>query len=984
MNVSTVDSVEIGECRLTPYSITKQFFTKVWINEAVEVKVMLDSGSAGNFISPRSADAFGLIRQPRDTPLSVTHFQGKTIGVVTEQVTCTMRKGTHVEQITLDVVPLGKHAIIIGMPWLQVHNPHLDWVTRKVTFGSEYCKENCIGFSEEDTEELEIMEISVVSEQEKSSIPEDYHDLLETFDIERAQSMPKSRGVFDFKIDLTPGAELPRPAKPYHLTPAQMDKARSQLRELEEAGMIAPSDSPMAAPLFFVPKKDGGHQMCIDYHKLNAITVRDAYPLPNMEALLEAARGSKVFSKFDLRSAYNMFPIRREDRWKMGFVTPWGLYEFNVMHYGFVNAPPCLQRYMDHILVPLIYQQPAQVTVYMDDIGSFAKDTEEAVCLNRQILQTLGRVGLYCKASKCDFHKDEIELLGVTVNGKGFRLEEKKVMDVRDWPVPTNLKEMKGFIGFCNFYRRFLKNFSMVARPLHDLDKRDKPWEWGPEQQRAFDDLKELISSEPCLAHADLNKTFQMETDASNFAYGAALTQKQEDGKYHPVGFMSKSMVPAERNYDAYDREALGIVKPLQHWRYWLEGTQKPIEIITDHKNLLSSFNDKPTPSKRHLRWLKILRQYNYVVGYRPGSKNTVADILSRRADHYPPNGEESECTNPFPEEKILPLEELESATMDAETAWEHGLLCLIDSDTKFLEEIESLVMETDPKGEEGRIWVPPLNDLRRRIVELYHDTPLTGHLGITGTYELVTRGYMWEGIHDYITKYVTFCSTCIRAKKWNYKLHGTLKPLPIPEGPWQWTESDHIVKLPKSKGYDSIYVVVDRFTKMAHFIPTTEKASEDDLIDLHMRNVWKLHGMPLIHSTDRHGNFTSKYIWKMFKALGIEQRFSTAYHPQTQGQVENLNGWLETYLRMFCDHQKRNWASLLHTAEFAWNNHHHSSLGMTPFYANSGMHPTTTDVPSMGQTDTVGRITRIHESRELAKALLVKAQEEQKVTYDR
>jgi hypothetical protein len=228
-----------------------------------------------------------------------------------------------------------------------------------------------------------------------------------------------------------------------------------------------------------------------------------------------------------------------------------------------------------------------------------------------------------------------------------------------------------------------------------------------------------------------------------------------------------------------------------------------------------------------------------------------VADILSRRADHYPPNGEETKRTNLFLEDRILPIEELESANVDIEMAWEQGLLCLIDSDAKFLEEIEALVTETDPKGEDGRIWVPPLNDLRRRIVELYHDTPLMGHLGIMGTYELVTRGYTWEGIHNYIMKYVTFCSTCIRAKKRNYKLHGTLKPLPIPEGPWQWTESDHIVKLPKSKGFDSIYMVVNRFTKMAHFIPTTEKASEDDLIDLHMRNIWKLHGMPLIHSTD-------------------------------------------------------------------------------------------------------------------------------------
>ncbi len=351
--------------------------------------------------------------------------------------------------------------------------------------------------------------------------------------------------------------------------------------------------------------------MCIDYRKLNDITIRDAYPLPNMESLLESARGASVFSKFDLRSAYNMIRIRLDDTWKTGFVTPWGLYQFNVMHYGFVNAPACLQRYMDHILTPLIYKQPQQVTVYMDDIGSFARDKRDAVKLNRQILQILGGVGLYCKSSKCDFHRDEIELLGVTVNGKGFGLEEKKVTDVRNWPVPSNLKQLKGFIGFCNFYRRFLKNFSIVARPLHELDKKGVPWKWEKIQQDAFDALKDLILNEPCLAHADLDKSFRMQTDASAYTYGAALSQKQQDGKFHPVAFMSKSMLPAERNYDAYDREALGIIKPLQHWRYWLQGTKKPIEVITDHKNLLSGFNNTPTPSKRHfvakvaVRWVE-------------------------------------------------------------------------------------------------------------------------------------------------------------------------------------------------------------------------------------------------------------------------------------------------------------------------------------------------------------------------------------------
>ena len=365
-----------------------------------------------------------------------------------------------------------------------------------------------------------------------------------------------------------------------------------------------------------------------------------------------------------------------------------------------------------------------------------------------------------------------------------------------------------------------------------------------------------------------------------------------------------------------------------------------------------------------------------------------MADILSRRTDHYP-NGVEPPAFKPFPEDRMRSLEELEISAMNYEleeidSALEYAFICLVDSDATLVEEIRSLVKEEDPKGEDGRIWVPNKNDMYRRILELYHDTPLTGHLGIQGTYELVTRGYQWVGMHDYVTQYVNNCQTCIRAKKRNYKLHGVLRPLPIPEGPWQWMESDHIVKLPKSKGYDSIYVVVDRFTKMAHFIPTTEKALEEDLIDLHMKNVWKHHGLPLVHSTDRHGNFTSKYIQKMFKSLGIEQRFSTAYHPQTQGQVENVNGWLETFLRMFCDHRKENWADLLHMAEFSWNNHHHSSIGMTPFYANTGMHPMITDVPSEGQYDVPKRIKCILESQEEIRAQLLRAQEYQAEHYNK
>ena len=378
------------------------------------------------------------------------------------------------------------------------------------------------------------------------------------------------------------------------------------------------------------------------------------------------------------------------------------------------------------------------------------------------------------------------------------------------------------------------------------------------------------------------------------------------------------------------------------------------------------------------------------MVGYRLGAKNTVADILSRREDHYPKEGPPEEF-NPFLEDKMIPMDQLELSVLEyglEEEEWSQALewayLCLVDSDMTIIEEIKSIAGESDPIRTDGRIYIPDQNNLHHRLLELYHDTLITGHLGITGTTEIISQGYYWENMHNYVMQYVNNCQMCIRAKKCNYKLHGVLRPLPVPEGPWQWMESDHIVKLPKSKGFNSIYVVVDRFTKMAHFIPTTEKVSEEDLIDLHMKNVWKHHSLPLVHLTDRHGNFTSKYVQKMFKALGIEQRFSSAYHPQTQGQVENLNSWLETFLRMFCNHRKENWVDLLHLAEFAWNNHHHSSLDMTPFYANYGMHPTMTDLLLEGQYDVPKCIKQLLETWGQIKRELWEAQERQATTFNK
>jgi len=249
---------------------------------------------------------------------------------------------------------------------------------------------------------------------------------------------------------------------------------------------------------------------------------------------------------------------------------------------------------------------------------------------------------------------------------------------------------------------------------------------------------------------------------------------------------------------------------------------------------------------------------------------------------------------------------------------------------------------------------------------------------------ELIRRTYWWPKQATDVVNYVKGCHTCAQHKHRNQPTAGTLQVLPTPNGPWEWTQSDHITGLPRSHGYDAIYVVMDRLTKMSHFIPTHTTATAEELVQLHLRHVWKHHGVPRVHNTDRGSLFTADYTRRFFKALNIDQRFSTAYHPQTQGQVENNNKWVETYIRMFCNHQQNDWANLLHTAEFAYNNHHHPSIGMSPFRANNGYDMTLTgEGPTQGR-DIPLRLATLSRLHTRCKLWLEQAQKRQTVQYNK
>jgi len=571
-----------------------------------------------------------------------------------------MAVGNHSETLTFDVAPLGGHNIVLGLPWLQQHNPRIHWSSGKVTFASDYCEKHCLAqpastfFSQRPlirtletvdnisdaeldpltAEEIELYAINIPERLQSiaTDIPEYYHDYMDRFDGEKAATtLPDFRPDSDFMIDLDPLKPLPKPSRPYHMNQEERTECRKVLDEMLNAGWAEPADSncPIAAPMFFVWKKDGTRCPVINYRKLNNITIKDSYLLLRIDEMMDRIHRSEIFTKFDLKSGYNQVCIRPGDKWKTTFMTPFGPFQLHVMTFGFTNAPPCFQRLMDKVFAPLLYKN---LENYLDDALNHHRTLEDHIAGVRQTLQCLQEANLFCNPKKCEFHQLKIEFLGVDISRHGFEMDEKKTSVIAEWQNPMSVRGVWEVIGFVNFYWQWIPGFSDVARPLHDLFQKNQTWQWTENEQTAFKLLKWHISQAPILVHVDPDTQFRLETDASNYAYGAVLSQKQTDGCHHPIGFMSKSMNPAKQNYGIPDKEALAIVKGLQNWCHWLEQTRLPVQILTDHKNL-EYFAKPQILNRRQMCWLELLTHYNYEIHYRPGDKNCTADALSRHAE---------------------------------------------------------------------------------------------------------------------------------------------------------------------------------------------------------------------------------------------------------------------------------------------------------------------------------------------------------------
>lgn len=932
----------------------------------ISTSAMVDSGASGNFMDLSFAQRHGVKFQKKLSPVIMETVDGSPLssGPVdqeTEPLEIIITPQHH-EVLSFLLISSPHFPVILGLPWLQAQNPVINWETKEINFPATDVPSTAPSeqVSEDPAQDNKVIEL-----------PSVYKEFADVCDKQNADKLPPHR-PYDCPIELLPGAPIPF-GHIYPLAGPELKALKDYIEENRDKGFIRPSSSPAGAPIFFVKKKDGSLRPCIDYRELNKITIKNRYPLPLIPELLERVRHAKIFTKLDLRGAYNLVRIRSGDEWKTAFRSRYGHYEYLVMPFGLCNAPATFQHLINDIFRDLLDQF---VVIYLDDILIFSNSMEEHQRHVILILERLRKNRLYIKIEKCEFHQIEIQFLGYVISPNGLQMDSSKIKAIVDWPTPRSIKDVQRFIGFANFYRRFIKNFSEIITPITQLTKKKNAFVWSPQAQESFCLLKSKFTTAPVLVHPDPELAFIVEVDASDNAIGAILSQRTGDkGLLHPCAFFSQRLSPAEKNYDVGNKELLAIISAFKEWRHHLQGASQPIIVLTDHRNL-EFVRSAKCLSPRQARWSLFLNQFNFVISYRPGSRNGKADALSRIFSN--------ESTSTIPLKTIVPESKVVGVIHNKDLLEEIKEAYVTDSLLSRPPDDVHLVLKNKVWTHGQQLYIP--ETIRLKILKLVHDSKIAGHKGVQKTQEFLSRFFWWPNYQRDVKKYVMSCDICARCKTPRASPMGLLQPLSVPSRPWGSISMDFIVDLPTSKGKNTILVVVDRLTKAAHFIPCTGLPSAKDTADLVVQNVFRFHGVPDEVISDRGVQFTSKF-WRSFcTSLEIDINLSTAFHPQSNGQTERTNQTLEQYLRCYICHLQDDWVDLLPVAEFSYNNSQNASTKQTPFFANLGYHPNILPkFPAVSPIPAVAeRISALQQNLELLKGTLERAQENYKKAADK
>ena len=901
----------------------------MFIVHGARASVLFDSGATYSYVSSDFALKHKLPVIPRPEAIHTTSPLGRfTSTRMCKGVTIAIEGYPFLADLTL--LPTMSLDVILGMDWLTQHKGVISCEPRyiEITHHSGHVI-RCLSHQGSADSMLCTLETRTI---DQVPVVSEYPDVFP----DDLPGMPPDRDV-EFVIELLPGTG-PIAKRPYRMAVDELNELKKQLKELAEKGFIRPSASPWGSPVLFVRKKDDTLRMCVDYRNLNAVTIKNKYPLPRIDDLLDQLRNAKYFSKIDLRSGYHQMKIRQEDIPKTAFVTRYGQYEFTVVSFGLTNAPAYFMNMMNKVFMD---ELDKFVVVFIDDILIYSATKEEHEQHLRIVLEKLRQHQLYGKFSKCEFWLEEVAFLGHTLSAGGVAVDPSKIETVQKWGQPLNLTDVRSFLGLAGYYRRFIENFSKIAKPMTNLLKKTKGFEWTPECEKSFQTLKEKLTTTPVLALPDIQQGFVVYCDASRQGLGCVLMQ---NGKV--IAYASRQLKEHEQRYPTHDLELAAVVHALKIWRHYLIGNK--CDIYTDHKSLKYFFTQEDL-NMRQRRWLELIKDYDLEIHYHPGKANVVADALSRKSNCH------ALITETLPEELCQEIEKHQLVIVPSgrlnELRVQYTLGDRIRQAQPSCPEIQYFLgvmkkgkckdYRLDEQGTvmyKDRICVPTDMALRNEILSEGHDSKYSIHPGSTKMYADLKKHFWWINMKADIAGHVARCDICNRVKAEHQRPAGLLQPLDVPQWKWEHISMDFIDGMPTSpKGNNSIWVIVDRLTKVAHFVPVKTRFTYEQLADLYIQHILRLHGAPTNIVSDRGTQFTSRF-WRAFqKAMGTTLDYSTAYHPQTDGQTERVNQVLEDMLRACALKYGGSWEKSLPHAEFAYNNSYQASIKMSPFEALYG-----------------------------------------------
>ena len=871
-----------------------------WLVEGLSNKNMPQVLVACAAVTPIKDRELGCIpvRMVNPSSVDVTIYRGMAVAVVERISDCHIAAAVHcpVNNTVSDVSPRKKEML---------YN----------------CVQSCEDLSEQEREEMLTLLLM-------------YEDVLADKDEELGRT-----ALVQHSIDT--GDAPPIKQQVRSIPVARQHEVRKLLDEMLQKDVIQPSASPWASPVVLVQKKDGTLRFCVDYRKLNAVTRKDAYPLPRIDETLEALGGSKWFSTLDLLSGYWQVEMNEQDRSKTAFSTREGLFEFKVMPFGLCNAPATFQRLMDMVLAGVKW---SRCLVYLDDIIVMGKSFHHHLLNLRVVIDKLREAGLKMKLSKCAFFRKEVLYLGHKISREGISTDPSKVDAVNKWPTPATVQELQKFLGLTGYYKRYVRNFASIAKPLHRLTEKGRDFKWTAECAEAFGRLKGLLVSAPILTFPDFNNSFILDTDASEYALGAVLSQEVE-GCERVVAFASRVMNKAERKYSVTRKELLAVVTFTKHFRSYLLGRR--FVLRTDHSALqwLYSFKE---PEGQTARWLEMLQEFDFQVIHRRGRDHGNADALSRpniQSGHAVPIASTSTLDSSVQQlqqsdEAIGPLYRAMCLGTKPDPGTQKGACREL---VQLLEQWDQLVLKDailyrqheDANGYSHlQLIVPKV--CRDDVLHKVHNAPSGGHLGEAKTLNRLQERFYWPGHVDAVKLWCKCCADCAARKNPGQRRRAPLQSVQAGY-PMQIVAVDIVGPFsPVQTGNCYVLVVSDYFTKWmeAFAIPNQEAVTVAEKL---VEEVFCRFSIPEQLHSDQGRQFEGKVMQEVCKLLRINKTRTTAYHPQSDGLVERLNRTLLHMLAATVHEYPGDWDKQLRVVCMAYNTSVHQSTGFSPFFLMFG-----------------------------------------------